>query len=68
MLSKSSIEITPTKLNALRDISTVIALAVCILMLIFYEYNIEFNNEGDAQLGPTAPTNIKEAIRILGYV
>jgi hypothetical protein len=47
MLSKSSIEITPTKLNALRDISTVIALAVCILMLIFYEYNIEFTDDGD---------------------
>ncbi len=68
MLSKSSIEITPTKLNALRDVSTIIALAVCILMLIFYEYNIEFNDEGDALLGPTAPSIIKEVIKILGYV
>ena len=68
MLSKSSIEITPTKLNALRDISTVIALAICVLVLIFYEYNVEFNNDGDAFLGPTAPSNIKEAIKILGYV
>lgn len=48
MLSKSTIEITPTKLNALRDISTIIALVVCILMVIFYEYNIEFNDEGNA--------------------
>lgn len=68
MLSKSSIEITPAKLNALRDISTVIALAICILVLVFYEYNVEFNDAGDALLGPTAPTNIKEAIRILGYI
>lgn len=68
MLSKSSIEITPTKLNALRDISTVIALAVCVLMVIFYEYNIEFDDAGDAKLGPTAPNTIKEVIRILGYV
>ena len=67
MLSKSTIEITPTKLNALRDISTVIALAVCILMVIFYEYNIEFNDKGDALLGPTAPSYIKETIKIRGY-
>jgi len=68
MLSKSSIEITPTKLNGLRDISTIIALAVCILMLIFYEYNIEFTDKGEVQLGPTAPSYIKETILILGYV
>jgi hypothetical protein len=68
MLSKSTIEITPTKLNLLRDISTVIALLICLLVLIFYEYNVEFNDNGDALLGPTAPSNIKEAIRILGYI
>lgn len=68
MLSKSSIEITPTRLNALRDVSTIIALAVCILMLIFYEYNIELTDDGNALLGPTAPTDIKEVIKILGYV
>lgn len=68
MLSKSTIEITPTKLNFLRDISTVIALLICLLVLIFYEYNVEFNDNGDALLGPTAPSNIKEAIRILGYI
>jgi hypothetical protein len=55
-------------LNALRDISTIIALAICVLVLIFYEYNVEFNDDGDALLGPTAPDNIKEAIKILGYV
>ena len=38
MLSKSTIEITPTRLNALRDVSTVIALAVCVLLFNFYEY------------------------------
>ncbi len=38
MLRKSTIEITPTRLNALRDISTVIALAVCVLLVIFNEY------------------------------
>jgi hypothetical protein len=68
MLSKSSIEITPTRLNALRDISTLLALAACCLVLIFYEYNVEFNTEGDAILGPTAPADIKDAIAILGYI
>ncbi len=68
MLSKSTIQITPTRLNALRDISTLLALAACTLVLIFYEYNVEFNEEGDALLGPTAPADIKEAIAILGYI
>jgi hypothetical protein len=68
MLSKSTIQITPQRLNLLRDISTLMALAACTLVLIFYEYNVEFNEAGDALLGPTAPTNIKEAIAILGYI
>jgi hypothetical protein len=67
-LSKSSIQITPTRLNALRDFSTLLALAVCSLVLIFYEYGIDFDAEGNASLGPTAPPPIKEAISILGYI
>ncbi len=67
-LSKSSIQITPTRLNALRDISTLLALVACGLMLIFYEYGIDFDEEGNATLGPTAPKDIKEAIAILGYI
>ena len=55
MLSKSTIQITPNRLNALRDCSTLLALAACALVLIFYEYNVEFDENGDALLGPTAP-------------
>ena len=52
MLSKSTIEITPNRLNALRDISTVIALVVCVLMIIFYEYGVEFDDDnGDYTFG-----------------
>jgi len=43
-------------------------LAACILVLLFYEYNVEFTENGDAMLGPTAPNEIKEAISILGYI
>jgi hypothetical protein len=68
MLSKSTIQITPTRLNALRDISTLLALAVCALVLIFYEYAVDFNSNGDALLGPTAPPDIKTAISVLGYI
>ena len=68
MLSKSTIQITPSRLNTLRDCSTLLALAACILVLLFYEYNVEFTENGDAMLGPTAPNDIKEAISILGYI
>jgi hypothetical protein len=37
-------------------------------MVIFYEYGIEYDKDGNPKLGPTAPSTVKEVIKILGYV
>ena len=68
VLSHSSIQITPTRLNFLRDISTLIALAVSALVLIFYEYGIEYDEAGNAKIGPTVDARISLTIKVLGYV
>ena len=52
MLSKASIEITPQRLNFLRDISNFIAVTISALVLLFYEYGLQFDADGDATLGP----------------
>lgn len=68
VLSHSSIKITPTRLNFLRDISTLIALVVSALVLLFYQYGIEYDEAGNAKIGPTIDPRISIAIKVLGYV
>jgi len=68
VLSHSSLQITPPRLNFLRDISTLIALAVSALVLAFYKYGIEYDDAGNAKIGPTVDPNISLIIKILGYV
>lgn len=52
----------------LRDISNLIALGVSGLVLIFYKYGIEYDEAGNARIGPTVDPVIALVIKILGYV
>jgi len=67
-LSRSTIQITPTRLNIIRDFSTILALVCCALVLAFYEYGLELDESGNYLLGPTADPDVLFGIKILGYI
>ena len=66
-LSSATIQITPTRLNSLRDISNIIAFTACTLVLIFYEYGVYYDDAGNPFLGPTANSTVLLVIKVLGW-
>lgn len=66
-LSHATIEITPSRLNFMRDFSTLLALAICTLMIVFYEYGVHYDDTGNALIGPTAPADVLLVMQILGF-
>jgi hypothetical protein len=43
-------------------------LAVSGMVLVFYQYGIEYDDAGNARIGPTVDPRISLAIKVLGYV
>jgi len=55
VLSRATIQITPERLALLRDSSNILAFAICIIMISFYEYAVTFDSEGLPAVGPIIP-------------
>lgn len=45
-----------------------IAVTVSALVLVFYEYGLELDSEGDASIGPIVNKDIERVIKIIGYI
>ncbi len=68
VLSHKTIQITPARLNFLRDCSTMIALAVSIIMLLFYRYDKELQEEGNYLDRPVIPELAENVMSYLGFI
>ena len=55
VLSRATIQITPERLAKLRDFSNLLSLAICTLMVCFYEYGVQFDENGLPAIGPIIP-------------
>ena len=67
-LSRATIQVTPPRLEVLRDIANLISLAICALVLIFYEYGAYLDSQGNTKKGPVCDPRVLFAMQILGYV
>jgi hypothetical protein len=52
VLSHATIQITPSRLGLLRDVSNLMGVAICGLVLIFYYYGAVFADDGTPIVGP----------------
>ena len=68
VLSRQKIQITPNRLNHLRDASTILAVAMSFFILFTYQYEPFWDETGFAIINPTVPNNIDLTIKVLGYV
>lgn len=52
----------------IRDFSTLTALSICVLMVVFYEYGLIFDDQGNVSVGPTVPAPVNTTIIALGWL
>lgn len=71
VLSRATIQITPERLAMLRDFSNLLSLAICVIMIAYYEYAVTFNSDGLPFVGPVIPDSSYQAtiaMLALGYL
>jgi hypothetical protein len=68
MLSRAKIQITPNRLNYLRDCSTLLAVGICVVILIFYRYDVITYSNSEVDIGPYIDANAEFVTWILGYI
>eukprot|EP00347_Sterkiella_histriomuscorum_P021853 403332539 len=68
LLSRQTIQVTPDRLNFLRDCSTLLAVGISILIIGFYKYDSIIYSDGSIDIGPTIAVTPGSVIVILGYI
>ena len=68
LLSRQTIQVTPDRLNFLRDCSTLLAVGISILIIGFYKYDSIVYEDGSLDIGPTIADTPEFAIAIMGYI
>jgi hypothetical protein len=55
LLSRATIKVTPALTDNIRLYGLINALAICVLITIFYEYNIGQDTDGSSIIEPIVP-------------
>lgn len=66
--SHDMIEISPSRLNFLRDMSTIIAVTISFIVIGFYRYDRIERADGSSDYRPTISEGPRMIIEYLGYV
>lgn len=67
-LSRQMIQVTPQRLQKIRDLSTFIAIIVCLIMLRGYEYRFFVNYDGSSDFSPAIDEMFSAVMEYLGYL
>ena len=68
VLSRQQIQVTPDRLNFLRDCSTLLAVGISVIIVTFYKYDSIVYSDGSLDIGPTIAETPGFAIIVLGYI
>jgi len=68
VLSRQKIQVTPDRLNFLRDCSTLLAVGISIIIIGYYKYDSIYYSDGSLDIGPTIDETPGLAILIMGYI